>query len=95
MQFHTPPENQGQIVLVSYGWSDGTLYRRTLDQSDRSVVIRSTDPWYWVENNKQVAQLENWDPWNNAPPVWVEMALDEGTLVYEGHISGEPTIDDA
>lgn len=37
MTLHTPPENQGQIVEVSYGWQAGCLYRRVVDRSDRSV----------------------------------------------------------
>lgn len=34
---YTPRKNQGQIVDVSYGWHDGSLYRRTIDRSDKSM----------------------------------------------------------
>ena len=37
MKFHVPPANQGQIVEVAYGQTDGIVYRRTTDRSDGSV----------------------------------------------------------
>jgi hypothetical protein len=36
--FHTPPQNQGQIVEVSYTQIDGIVVRKTYDQSDRTAV---------------------------------------------------------
>lgn len=32
----TPEANQGQIVVVSYGWLDARLYRCTVDRSRRA-----------------------------------------------------------
>lgn len=31
----TPQRNQGQIVVISFGWLDGRLYRCTVDRSRR------------------------------------------------------------
>lgn len=39
MNLHTPPENQGQIVEVSYGCRNGLVYKRVFDRSDRSESI--------------------------------------------------------
>ena len=37
MRLYTRPQDQGQIVEVSYGYdSRGNAYRRTVDRSDRS-----------------------------------------------------------
>lgn len=61
---HTPPENQGQIVEVSYGWHDGDLYERTYDHSDRTSV--------WSRAPKRVSArlaTTDWEPWNGEPPV--------------------------
>jgi hypothetical protein len=38
MKLTTPPECQGQIVIVSHGWCGGRLYRHVYDQSDREEV---------------------------------------------------------
>ncbi len=43
VSFVTPPENQGQIVLVSYGCDADYIYERSYDQSDRSTTIRVYD----------------------------------------------------
>lgn len=44
VRWHAPPENQGQIVEVSYaGLYDGRVLRRTLDRSDRSVQFAVAD----------------------------------------------------
>jgi hypothetical protein len=56
--FHTPPENQGQIVLVSYGCDEDYIYEKTYDQSDRSTVVR-------VYEHPETDC--DWDPWNGAP----------------------------
>jgi hypothetical protein len=57
MQMHTPPENQGQIVETSYGWHEGSLYRCTLDRSDRSVS------WERYDGDGS----EDVEPWNGDP----------------------------
>jgi hypothetical protein len=43
---YTPPQNQGQMIEVSYGWLEGDLYRRVRDTSELSVnwfVLRAKD----------------------------------------------------
>jgi hypothetical protein len=59
--FHTPPENQGQIVEVSYTVIDGIVIRRTFDRSERSTEYATSkarandDGDYWngePENNR-------------------------------------------
>jgi hypothetical protein len=34
MKLNTPRIEQGQIIIRSYGWLEGALYRRTEDQSE-------------------------------------------------------------
>jgi len=34
----TPRADQGQIVEVSYGWHDGSYFRKTYDRSDRTIT---------------------------------------------------------
>ena len=55
----TPPENQGQIVEVSYSRDcpDGIGYERTLDRSDGSESIRPV---------RSPDDCE-WEPWNGTP----------------------------
>lgn len=40
MKLYTRRQDQGQIVEVSYGYSDGQAYRRIHDRSDRTTT------WY-------------------------------------------------
>lgn len=61
---HIPPENQGQIVEVSYGWIEGRLYKRSLDKSDR------TEDW-WVARDSEALrdyQESSSELWNEPPP---------------------------
>lgn len=60
---HTPPANQGQTVVVSYGWHDGCLYRHTLDRSDRS------ERWEVANDDDALAdyQESSSEIWNEAP----------------------------
>lgn len=64
MTMIVPPECQGQIVEVSYGWFEGSLYRRTRDRSD------GTDLWS-VADERGAAKLAetSWHPVNSAPPL--------------------------
>jgi hypothetical protein len=55
--FHTPPENQGQIVEVSYTMIDGVVIRRTYDQSDRTTEYATSDA---LDNDEG-------DYWNGEP----------------------------
>jgi hypothetical protein len=73
MKFHTPPENQGQIVTVSYGWLCGGIVRHTFDASDRSETFRFLQDPYGILDGDL---LDGWEPWNTAPPAPVEAALD-------------------
>lgn len=58
VRFVTPPENQGQIVLVSYGCDGDYIYEHVYDQSDRSTTVRVYEH---PEND------EEWGPQNGAP----------------------------
>ena len=44
--YHTLPEDQGQIVTVSYAADGERVYRRVHDASDGSVVVW----WLWCED---------------------------------------------
>jgi hypothetical protein len=57
LQFHLPPVNAGQIVLVSYAAANGWVIERTYDQSDRSTGYRIS---------KALADDEG-DYWNGEP----------------------------
>lgn len=63
MKMTTPPENQGQIVEVSYGWQNGRLYQRVHDRSDRSTS------WYVADRDEANALDESWHPINGEPDV--------------------------
>jgi hypothetical protein len=65
MQLHTAPEDQGQIVEVSYGWDDGYLYRRTFDQSDR------TECWEVADEEEAAGLPEGWTAINGSPAIRV------------------------
>lgn len=56
--FITPPENQGQIVGVSYGCSTDYIYERRYDKSDRTFTITA------YAHPRQECDFE---PWNKAP----------------------------
>lgn len=61
MTFHVPPENQGQIVEVSYAVTPAGVIARTMDRSDGEVK-------YAI--HKWTRALDEWDdPWNTPPPV--------------------------
>lgn len=68
MMLITPPENQGQMVEVSYGWHEGRLYRRTFDRSDLS------ESWAVADEEEAQELDESWDPANGRPPIktWVD-----------------------
>lgn len=63
MKFITPPENQGQIVEVSYGAHEEGVVMRVTDHSDRSDYYRLA---HWTE------KLGRWwdsrGPQNEEPP---------------------------
>jgi hypothetical protein len=63
MMLIVPPENQGQIVEVAYGWHEGRLYRRTHDRSDRTTC------WEVADEDEAADLDETWDPVNGAPAV--------------------------
>jgi len=59
--YHTPPENQGQIVTVSYASDGERVYRRTHDASDGSSVVW----WLWWEDVGLPDDVEpQFEPWN-------------------------------
>lgn len=65
--FLTPPQNEGQIVEVSYAWDDkGNLYRRVYDASDRTKE-------FYIGKRSQVDKIpEDWLPVNGRPEEWVD-----------------------
>lgn len=75
----TPPEYQGQIVDVSFGWSDGgSLFMRTHDRSDGSIEWhRLRDPERTIlaesdwapQNGPPVVDDDAWEPWFDPDPV--------------------------
>lgn len=85
MTMHTPPANQGQIVEVSYGWQDGTLYRRIYDRSDRS------EAWHYASAEDEVnAYIESGcEPWNEEPPIQAWTACDEPDDENDGDESAD------
>lgn len=70
VNFVTPPENQGQIVLVSYGCDAEHIYERVFDQSDRTTTVNV------YEHDDED---EDWSPWNAAP------SLGEKIYTFELH----------
>lgn len=57
-RFDVSPENQGQIVTVSYAWADGVIIERVYDASDRTESMTA------YEDGDQDGE---WDPWNRTP----------------------------
>ena len=65
MQWHTPPENQGQIVEVSYACDRADyFYMRSHDRSDRTTQ-------YWRVDRDALTQeqAEAFEPWNREPAI--------------------------
>jgi hypothetical protein len=60
LNFVTPPENQGQIVIVSYACDGDYIYKRTYDQSDQEETIR-------LYEHPGEGDEEEWGPWNRSP----------------------------
>lgn len=62
--FVTPPENQGQIVEVSYGadWEQRVIVVRTHDSSDRTITYRAFN-----------AATDRFEPWNEVPELGDEI----------------------
>ena len=65
-KFTTPPENQGQIVTVSYALADDTeiIIVRTHDASDNTTE-------YWAYELPEDYKI--WDPWNGVPELGDEI----------------------
>lgn len=72
-EFVTPPQNQGQIVVVSYALTPEGIIQRVYDLSDHSEAYYAT-PW--------TPRLERWadsfGPENSAPPTtrWKKITHD-------------------
>lgn len=73
MILHTPPENQGQIVEISYGWHEGDLYKRVYDRSDRSTQ------WYRASSQRQINRYiaSGSEPWDEEPSISAWKACDD------------------
>ena len=54
MKLHVAGTDQGQVVEIAYGWSDGALYRRIRDRSD------GTETWAVAEEDAAGAVPETW-----------------------------------
>jgi hypothetical protein len=74
--FFTPPEGQGQIVLISYGCTADYIYERSYDQSDRTVTVTAY--------RHPAADDGDWSPWNGRPALGRRIGL-----IYAGDKSGE------
>jgi hypothetical protein len=74
MKFSVPPENQGQIVEVSYAPTPAGLVKKIHDRSDQSTSYQIA---------RWTAKLEAWaeseGPWNSRPPKtrWRQATLEE------------------
>lgn len=71
MMMSTPTTMQGQTVERSYGWADGSLYRRTLDRSDGSVswavaddesAAALADAGYGTGTEDHAPRVAEWTP---------------------------------
>jgi len=65
--YHVPPENQGQIVEVSYGCDEDYVYRKTYDRSDRTTAYAR------FEHPDTPEQEFDFDPWNGEPSLGDEV----------------------
>lgn len=63
MGFITPPQNQGQIVDVSYAETPHGIIMRVFDRSDRTTYYKKT-PW----TKKLLAWSVSSGPQNEEPP---------------------------
>lgn len=78
MRFITPPENQGQIVVISYALTPDGIIQRVYDRADHSEAYYAT-PW--------TPSLERWaessGPQNSAPPTkrWKKITKGWGKLL--------------
>lgn len=63
MNMIMPPEHQGQIVETSYGWYEGSLYRRTTDLSDGSTV------WEMADEDESDQLQTHWQAVNGSPKI--------------------------
>lgn len=95
LRWQTPPENQGQIVVIAYAWDEGFIYRRVFDQSNQSYKIHKYWPWNCSERDGE--KLGWWDACNGVPPTWVDEGLDESPIIDEfpGIYAAAAEIDDA
>jgi len=67
----TPPENQGQIVIVSYASDGEGVLRRTVDQSGQRPTLIEHISWDAFLDHEP-----EYEPWNRAPRIpddeWTE-----------------------
>ena len=80
-KFHTPPQNQGQIVTESYACNSNTIFCRRYDASDRTTT-------YYVADVADVPEADagwhdDYDPAQDVPPpalYW--RSIDEVNVLY-------------
>lgn len=74
MIFHTPPQNQGQIVEYSYGYSEhfGSVMMRCHDRSDNSTS-------YYLGESEEETDMEDADYWDRKPLIseWQEVTEEQ------------------
>lgn len=77
--FAVPPENQGQIIVASYGCDQYFIFERSVDLSDRSVCITAY---------RHPAGATDWNPGNCVPDLGRRVGV-----IYSGPASDEPSRD--
>ena len=69
MKIYVPPQHQGQVVEIGYGWHEGCLYRRSWDRSDQA------EHWHIADaDDASRAAADGWLPWDSPAPGWVDWA---------------------
>jgi hypothetical protein len=76
LDFHTMPQDRGQIVVVSYAEDAGGIWRWSYDQSDRASSYRFAPYAEGAEESELV-----FEPWNGHLPkhgAWQDVEVFEG-----------------
>lgn len=76
-QFGVSPQDAGQIVEVSYGCSSDFIFRRSVDKSDRTVIVTAY---------RHPAEDHDWTPWNDRPVTGRRVGV-----IYHGYVQDDPS----
>ena len=71
MAFLTPPENQGQMVDISYSCTEDYILKRTEDRSDRTLTIVA---YHYPADGSEDNGIE---PWQAVPKLGRRASLVE------------------